>query len=105
MSPGSVATVGLSFGAALEALERGQRVARRGWNGKGMWLALTPGSTIEPRLARAGAADALVRADDPSWVVISGHIDMRAADGSLTIGWAPSQIDMLAKDWMVLESR
>ncbi len=102
---GLAAAADLSFSRALEALERGERVCRKGWNGKGMWLALTPGATIEPRLARAGAADALVKADDPSWVVINGHIDMRAADGSLTIGWAPSQIDMLAKDWMILESR
>lgn len=35
---------GLDFGAALSALKRGQHVARSGWNGKGMWLAL-----VEPR--------------------------------------------------------
>ena len=30
------------------------------------------------------------------------HIDMRAADGSMVIGWLASQTDMLAEDWMVL---
>ena len=29
------------FGAALAALKAGQRVARIGWNGKGMWLSLS----------------------------------------------------------------
>lgn len=30
---------GLSFGLAIEALKLGNKVARAGWNGKGMWLA------------------------------------------------------------------
>lgn len=30
----------LDFGAALSALKSGEHVARTGWNGKGMWLAL-----------------------------------------------------------------
>ena len=29
---------GMSFGAAIEMMKRGKKVARRGWNGKGMWL-------------------------------------------------------------------
>ena len=40
------AASGLSFGQALEYLEDGYRVCREGWNGKGMFLSLTPGSTI-----------------------------------------------------------
>ena len=30
----------MDFGAALIALRGGHRVARSGWNGKGMWLKL-----------------------------------------------------------------
>jgi hypothetical protein len=30
--------MGWSFGEALGALKDGNRVARAGWNGKGMWL-------------------------------------------------------------------
>ena len=30
----------MNFGQAIEALKQGQRVARSGWNGKGMWLEL-----------------------------------------------------------------
>ncbi len=32
---------GLTFGDALVALKAGRRVAREGWNGKGMWLSLS----------------------------------------------------------------
>ena len=33
-----------SFGWALEKLKSGMKVARKGWNGKGMWLILVTGS-------------------------------------------------------------
>ena len=34
----------MDFGQALEELKQGRRVARKGWNGKGMFLFLVPGS-------------------------------------------------------------
>lgn len=101
------------FGAALSALKQGYRVARRGWNGKGMWLALTPGSEISALDAKSGAT--LKHASDilpegsscldalkAPKITIGAHIDMKAADGSLVIGWLASQTDMLAEDWTVL---
>ncbi len=93
---------GLDFGAAIAAMKQGKRVARAGWNGKGMWLALTPGSAIPADLARSGACKAQVEAEGVSEVVILPHIDMRAADGSIVIGWLASQTDMLAEDWCVV---
>lgn len=93
----------MSFGDALRALKAGERVCRAGWNGKSMWLALTPGSTVPATAAkRTGALLAYVEAEGVEEVEILPHIDMRGADGRLTIGWAPSQPDMLAQDWMVL---
>jgi len=37
----------MNFGAALHALKEGKRVARMGWNGKGMFIFLVPGSTFK----------------------------------------------------------
>lgn len=105
----------MTFGSAIEALKSGARVAREGWNGKGMWLALTEGSIITCDLARAGAAahlaaellvtDALASHPRPCdrSMIIRGHIDMRNAQGELQVGWTPSQADMLANDWRVVE--
>lgn len=98
-------SAGLDFGAALQALKAGERVCRAGWNGKGMWLAQTPGSTVPATAAsRTGALLAYVDAEGVEEVQILPHIDMRGADGRLTIGWAPSQPDMQATDWMVISS-
>ena len=33
---------------------------------------------------------------------ICAHIDMKAADGSIVIGWLVSQTDILADDWTVV---
>lgn len=93
------------FGNALRALKAGKRVCRAGWNGKGMWIALTPGSTFSASSAKPGhaafhRASELETSDSP--VTLLPHIDMRAADGSMVIGWLASQTDMLADDWHVL---
>lgn len=102
----------MSFGHALTALKAGLRVARAGWNGKRMWIALTPGSTFPASAARSGhatkhRADELARDrphDGTEGVIdLLPHIDMRAADGSMVIGWLASQTDMLADDWMIVE--
>ena len=91
----------LDFGMAIAALKLGHRVARAGWNGKGMWLMLQPGSVITPEQARGGAAKG--RADEgAAAITILPHIDMRAADGSVVVGWLASQTDMLAEDWQII---
>lgn len=92
----------MSFGEAITHLKAGRRVARSGWNGKNMWLALQPGSTITPEQAREGAT--LWRAaEGPTEIKILPHIDMRAADGSIVVGWLASQTDMLADDWVLID--
>lgn len=93
---------GMSFGHAIVMLKRGHRVARAGWNGKGMWLILVPG-TPEAKL-REGTPyrDAL----GTDTCEILPHIDMWTvnADGrrAMLPGWLASQTDMLADDWQVL---
>jgi len=89
----------MNFGEALRLLKVGGLVRRTGWNGKGMWLALTPGSTITSEQARSGAVKAQVEQEKVTTVTILPHIDMRTADGGICIGWLASQTDMLAEDW------
>lgn len=96
---------GGDFGDALDALKHGKRVARAGWNGKGMWLAYTPGSEVLREHVKPGHALSKIAAEFPEapTYAIGGHIDMRAADGTLVVGWLASQTDMLAEDWLIVE--
>lgn len=49
----------MNFGQAIEALNRGEKVSRRGWNGKGMYLwkkpvfEITPEICSDPKLKQA----------------------------------------------------
>ena len=88
------------FGLALEALKRGKAVARKGWNGKGMFLTLQEGSEVTGTNMRNETAKTYYR---DSNVTICPHIDMKAADGTYVVGWLASQADMLAEDWDVVD--
>lgn len=86
---------GLTFGLAVEALKLGKRVARAGWNGKGMWL---ESYDYNPK-----ADNALVHqlgCTKLPW------IGMKTADNKF-VPWLASQTDVLAdvlaEDWVIVE--
>lgn len=83
----------MDFSDALRGVKAGKRAQRAGWNGKGMFIFLVPGSTFsvnrEPLLSILG---------EGAVVNYHGHVDMRTADGMI-VPWLVSQTDMLADDW------
>ena len=88
-----------SFGWALRQLNAKRAVRRRGWNGKGMFLVLVPGSqglTVDEGrpLAKAGVPIGTVFNYLP-------HIDMWTAQGDF-VPWLASQTDVLAEDWQAI---
>ena len=66
------------IGWAIKQMYDGQRVTRRGWNGRGMWLAL--------------------QVPDEHSKMTLPYIYMRTAQGDL-VPWLASQTDLLAMDW------
>lgn len=92
----------MNFGQALEALKVGLRIARKGWNGKGMWLALSPGTVDLPAdKFWAGPNGEYARAKGGKATVLP-CITMKTADGEILMGWLASQTDMLAEDWVIV---
>lgn len=79
-------TNGMNFGQAIEALKQGKKVARKGWNGKGMWLRL-----IIPE-----------KSDIDMGLENLPYIEMKTADNKL-VPWLASQTDMLSEDWTIVE--
>lgn len=86
----------MGFEFAILSLKSGKKVARKGWNGKGMWLYMVPGSTFNVAEGRPLAAHLPVGEE----VKYNAHIDMKAADGS-HFAWNPNALDLLADDWEV----
>lgn len=89
-----------SFGDAVEILKKGARVARAGWNGKGMWLTMVhpdDDANVPPRptYAVAGIVDDATNGCLP-W------IGMKTADNKF-VPWLASQTDVLAEDWQIVE--
>lgn len=98
------ASSGMCFGTALEALKDGQRIAREGWNGKGMWLSLSGplhGREIAFENFWSSNNAEFARANGGSATVLP-CITMKTASGEILMGWLASQTDMLAEDWMVV---
>lgn len=96
---------GLSFGDALVALKSGLRVARAGWNGKGMWLALSgplEGREIPAWSFWSPANRAYAETLPNMNATVLPCITMKTADGSILMGWLASQTDMLAEDWEIV---
>lgn len=85
----------LSFGHAVEAAKAGFKIARAGWNGKGMWLAYIP----EDQWGLGSG--------QPYDSGLIGHgflpwIGMKTAGGEF-VPWLASQTDVLANDWQVID--
>jgi hypothetical protein len=91
------------FGKAISYLKDGKKVARKGWNGKGMFLVLCHGNEVPTDRMRVKAVKDFYEVNGKSVVTINPHIDMKAADGSYVTGWLASQADMLAEDWHIVE--
>jgi len=91
----------MGFEGALFMLKRGHRVARAGWNGKGMWIAYSPGFDALPA-ERFFAPQNRRYAEENGPTDVLGCITMKTADGKILMGWLASQTDMLAEDWQVV---
>ena len=77
----------MDFGDALRFLKAGNKVARDGWNGKGLWLEL--------QLPDAGSKMTL------PYVYLNYPDDARNNPGA-RVPWLASQTDMLAEDWEIV---
>ena len=87
----------ITFGGALELLKKGYKVARSGWNGKGMFIFLVPGSVF-----KVNRAPLLGIYPEGTEITYHAHIDMKTADNQI-VPWLASQTDMLSDDWGIVE--
>jgi len=87
----------MDFSEALKALKQGQRVARSGWNGKRMWLAL-----VKANQWGFVNHNEIRKAVNEAELLLLPFIIMRTADDKL-VPWLASQTDILAADWEIIE--
>jgi len=71
----------MNIGQAIEEMEQGGRVTRRGWNGPDQWIAL--------------------QVPDENSKMKKPYIYISPVDGEL-VPWLASQTDILATDWAIV---
>lgn len=92
---------GFGLGLAIVAMKADCKVARAGWNGKGMWLKLMNG--VFNDMGSNDFGDVIFFSDSlPKEMYIKPWIGMKCADGEF-VPWLASQTDMLAEDWQLVE--
>ncbi len=85
-----------TFGYALAHLKLGMKIAREGWNGKGMFVYLVPANSYP---AQTGAAKS--HFGEGALVPYNAYMALKGADNTVST-WAPSGSDALAEDWQIV---
>lgn len=91
-----LASNGLTFGEALEALKDGKSVSRKGWNGKDQFVYLISGSDLQRGL-KYGYGE---YEGEPSLV---STVAIKTSSNQIQVGWLATQSDMLSNDWQIVD--
>lgn len=88
---GGIAT--FNFGEAIKYMKRGFKVARKGWNGKGMYIRyVNPYTDKKITVITDGSGEGK----------LLPYIAMKTSDYTF-VPWLASQSDMLAEDWIFFD--
>jgi len=88
----------LSFGDAIHYLKAGKKLARSGWDGKGMFIFLVPANKYPASGNKNGT---LIGEFKDDLVPYGAYLAMKTAQDNI-IPWLASQTDMLADDWEII---
>ena len=81
----------MNFGQAIEALREGKRVARSGWNGKGIFIELQ-------------IPDEHSKMTHPYIFIDTTGLQTDNSNAPKNrVPWLASQTDMLSQDWVIVD--
>lgn len=85
----------MNFGEALEVVKEGKRIARKGWNGKGMYVYYIPANSYK-------AITEVAREEFGDMVPYNPYFAIKNINNTVST-WVPSVNDCLAEDWFIVE--
>ena len=85
---------GMNFGLAIEAMKKGKKCRRGGWNGKNQHIELASA------ISYTSPEGVIVNAEHDA---IGNKAIAFCGTSGIQMGWLASQADMLADDWMIVE--
>ena len=90
----------MDFSDALRAVKEGKRIARAGWNGKGMFVVYQKGYPDGiPCNKQTAEAWGMNEGD---LFICNPYLQIKCANGTHSM-WVPSINDVLAEDWVIVE--
>ncbi|MGB3465671.1 MAG: DUF2829 domain-containing protein [Cyclobacteriaceae bacterium] len=90
----------ITFGRGLELLKKGFKIARKGWNGKGMFIVYQKGYPEGiPSNKQTAEAWGINEGD---LFIVQPYLQIKNVDGSHSM-WVPSINDCLAEDWIIID--
>ena len=96
----------LNYGQAIEALKEGQRIAREGWNGKGLFvykqIPAEIGLHIIPKMQSVPQAVKDVMVKTGTTLNYTNQMAIVNANGRVD-SWVASSSDTFAEDWVILD--
>ena len=84
----------MTFGEAIEKAKAGQRIQRKGWNGRNQYVELAMA------ISYVNSMGEIINAQHD---VIGNQALAFVGTSGVQLGWLASQADMLASDWRVVE--
>lgn len=84
----------MTFGAAIDAVQHGAKIARKGWNGKTQYVELATCISYKT------AAGEVINAEHAA---IGNKALAFVGTSGVQLGWLASQADMLADDWKIYQ--
>ena len=84
----------MNFGLAIEAMKKGKKCRRAGWNGKNQHIELASA------ISYTSPAGTIVNAEHAA---IGNKAIAFCGTSGVQMGWLASQADMLADDWEIVE--
>ncbi len=85
----------MNFGQAIEAVKQGAKIARKGWNGKNMFVFLAENIEFTTKANLSSFLDKELEGNPA--------LCMKTANDQFQVGWLASQTDMFAEDWHIVE--
>lgn len=84
----------MTFGLAIEALKKGMKVARKGWNGKQQYCELAT------NISYVNASEEVINCEHEA---IGNKAIAFVGTSGVQMGWLASQADILSEDWYIVE--
>lgn len=87
------------FGVAVRKLKEGRKVARKGWNGSGMFVYYVPAASYPMQRNNLATMGGVFPND---MVPYREYLALKTAQNDVST-WAPSVSDALATDWQLIK--